>query len=152
MPLVSPTLNLQLPASSSSSAARTASVAPPAAIAPPAKTPDAPSTTVTLSPQAMSALASAGHPSSSSATGEALPVAVPAPAAHAASMYESLKSGISTGVADIGDAIADGAHAVAEGVETTLSTANKVATGILELPFAVVAKGCDAMGGLIDEL
>jgi hypothetical protein len=81
-----------------------------------------------------------------------VPVAVPAPAAHAASMYESLKSGISTGVADIGDAIADGAHAVVEGVETTLSTANKVATGILELPFAVVAKGCDAMGGLIDEL
>ena len=68
MPMVTPTLNLPQPAVASSAAARTAAVAPPAApvaaTAPPAKPPDAPSTTVTLSPQAMSALAAAGHPSS----------------------------------------------------------------------------------------
>ncbi len=157
MPMVSPTLNLPQPAVSSSGAARTASVALPPAPAvstpAPAKSPDAPSATVTLSPQAMSALAASGHPSSPGpAAGETPPVATPAPVAHAASVYESLKSGISTGVADVGDAIADGAHAVVEGVETTLSTANKVATGILELPFAVVSKSCDAVGSLIDKL
>lgn len=78
--------------------------------------------------------------------------AAPPPAAHDGSVYESLKDGISTAVADVGGAISTGAHAVVEGVETTLSTANKVATGILELPFAAVAKACDAAGALIDEL
>ena len=63
-----------------------------------------------------------------------------------------MKSGISAAVTDVGDAIADGAHAVAEGVETTLSTANKVATGVLAFPFAAVSKGCDAVGAVIDKL
>ena len=76
----------------------------------------------------------------------------PAPAVHDNSVYESLKNGISTAFTDVGGAIADGAHAVVDGGETTLSTANKVAKGVLELPFAAVAKGCDAVGSLIDEL
>jgi len=148
MPMVSPTLNLPQPGVSSSAAARTANVAPPpapaAAAAPPARTPDLPGTIVTLSPQALSALSAADHPAS------AVPIA---PAlAHGSSGYESLKSSISTAARDVGDAVADGAHAVVEGVETTLSMAHKVTKGALELPFAVVAKGCDAMGGLIDEL
>ena len=54
-------------------------------------------------------------------------------------------------MSDVGDAIAGGAHAVVEGVETTLSTANKVVTGMLELPFAAVAKACDAVGAVIDK-
>ena len=157
MPMVTPTLNLPQPAVSSSAAAKTGGVTPPPAPAAStvalAKMPDAmPSATVTLSPQAMSALAAAHPASASPAAGEPLPGAAPIPAAHGASVYESLKSGISTGVADVGDAIADGAHAVVDGVETTLSMANKVATGILELPFAVVSKGCDAVGSLIDKL
>lgn len=148
MPMVSPTLHLPQAGVPPSAAARTASVAAPpapaAAPAPPARTPDLPSTFVTLSPQALSALAAADHPASAG------PIA-PA-AAHGSSGYESLKSSISTAARDVGDAVADGAHAVVDGVETTLSVANKVAKGALELPFAVVAKGCDAMGGLIDEL
>jgi hypothetical protein len=148
MSMVSPTLNLPKPGIPSSAAGRTASVAAPpapaAAPAPQARTPDVPGTIVTLSPQALSALAAADHPAS------AVPIA-PA-AAHDSSGYESLKSSISTAARDVGDAVADGAHAVVEGVETTLSMANKVAKGALELPFAAVAKGCDAMGGLIDEL
>ncbi len=147
MPMVTPTLNLPQPTVSSTKAAPTVAT-PAAATAPTPKVPDAPSTTVTLSPQALSAAYAASHPSS-----PATPAA-PAlePAAHDGSGYEALKNGISTAVTDVGDAIADGAHAVVDGVETTLSTAHKVAKGILELPFAVVAKGCDAVGSLIDEL
>ena len=148
MPMVSPTLNLPQPGVSSSAAARTANVAPPpapaAAAAPPARTPDLPGTIVTLSPQALSALAAADHPASAGA--------IPPAAAHAASVYESMKSGISTVAHDVGDAVADGAHAIVQGVESTLSMAHKVAKGALELPFAAVADGCDAVGGLIDEL
>ena len=143
MPMVTPTLNLPQPAATTSSAPKTATaplppLAPPVSNAAQAKMPDAPSTTVTLSPQAMSAMASTS--------------AASAPAAHDGSLYDSLKNGISTAVADVGNAIADGAHAVVDGVETTLSTANKVATGIVELPFAAVSKAADAVGALIDEL
>jgi len=145
MPMVTPTLNLPKPAISSSAAAKPAVVVPPpppvTTTVAPAQMPEVPSTTVTLSAQAMSALAAAGSTAGTS----------PA-AAHDSSGYESLKRGISTAAHDVGDAISDGAHAVVEGVETTLSTANKVARGALELPFAMVAKGCDAVGGLIDEL
>ena len=146
MPMVTPTLNLPQPAATTSSAPKTAAaplppLAPPVSNAAQAKMPDAPSTTVTLSPQAMSAMASSSAAAAASA-----------PAAHDGSLYDSLKNGISTAVADVGDAIADGAHAVVDGVETTLSTANKVATGIVELPFAAVSKAADAVGALIDEL
>ena len=148
MPMVSPTLNLPHPGVPSAAAARTASVAAPpapaAAPAPPARMPDLPGTIVTLSPQALSALAAADHPASAGA--------IPPAAAHAASVYESMKSGISTVAHDVGDAVADGAHAIVQGVESTLSMAHKVAKGALELPFAAVADGCDAVGGLIDEL
>ena len=149
MPMITPTLNLPLPTASS---AKTATAPPtPAAVTPLAPAPrmaDAPSTTVTLSPQAMSAAYAASHPSSPTAS----PTPALEPGAHDGSVYESLKNGISTAVTDVGDVIAEGAHAVVDGVETTLSTANKVAKGILELPFAVVAKGCDAVGSLIEEL
>ncbi len=151
MPMVTPTLNIPQP-SASSTKAPPAVTAPPAAAAPaPAtKAPDAPSATVTLSPQAMSAAYAASHPSATASSTPA--AAIPATAVGDGSVYESLKNGISAAVTDVGDAIAGGAHAVVDGVETTLSTANKVAKGILELPFAAVAKGCDAVGSLIDEL
>ena len=65
--------------------------------------PDQPGTIVTLSPQALSALAAADHPASAG------PV-VPA-AAHGGSVYESLKSGISTAAIvariDAGEQIAE---------------------------------------------
>ena len=112
-------------------------------------TPAAPSATVTLSPQALS-LAAASHPASSSMPSAAAPT--PAPVAHDASVYESLKNGISSAVNDVEDAIASGANAVVDGVEHTLSTANDIAKGILELPFAAVSKSCDAVGALIDKL
>ena len=157
MSMVTPTLNLPLSATSSSASAKTAGAAStpalPAAPGPSPTATPAPSTTVTLSPQAMSALAASSHaaPPSSTPDPSTAPAATP-PAAHDGSVYESLKNGISTAVADVGDAIAGGAHAVVEGVETTLSTANKVATGILELPFAAVSKACDAAGAVIDRL
>jgi hypothetical protein len=153
MPIVTPTLNLPQPSTTSST--KTASPAIPAAapIAAPvstASTPAAPSTTVTLSPQALS-LAAASHPASSSTPG-ATAAPTPAPVAHDGSVYESLKNGISSAVNDVEDAIASGANAVVDGVEHTLSTANDIAKGILELPFAVVAKSSDAVGALIDKL
>ena len=157
MSLVTPTLNLSLPtASSTRTAAAPAPAKPTAATATPApatRTPDAPSAVVTLSPQALSAAWAESHPSPSapSAPAASTPPA-PVPAAHDGSVYESLKNGISTAATDVGDVIAEGAHAVVDGVEITLSAANKVAKGILELPFAAVAKGCDAVGSLIDEL
>jgi len=153
MPMVTPTLNIPQPSVASAKAAAAAATPPaatPASAAPATKAPDAPSTTVTLSPQAMSAAYAASHPSSAASSTPA--AAAPAPAATDGSVYESLKNGISAAVTDVGDAIAGGANAVVDGVETTLSTANKVAKGILELPFAAVAKGCDAVGSLIDEL
>jgi len=145
MPMVTPTLNLPKPAVSSSAAAKPAVVVPPpppvATAAAPTQVPDVPGTTVTLSPQAMSALAAAGQAAGT-----------PAAAAPDGCGYESLKRGISTAARDVGEAVSDGAHAVVDGVESTLTLANKLAKGVLELPFAAVSKGCDAVGGLIDEL
>jgi hypothetical protein len=74
------------------------------------------------------------------------------PEHHDGSLYDSLKHGISTAVTDVGDAIAGGAEAVVDGVETAVSTVHTVAKGIVELPFAAVAKACDAVGAVIDEL
>jgi len=153
MPTVTPSLTLPQPTLSPALApkpAAPAAAAPaPATAAPsPASAPasPAPSATVTLSPQALSAMAAASHPAASPAT--------PAPVAlsHDGSVYEALKSGISTAVTGVGDAIADGAHAVVDGVETALSTANKVVVSTLELPFAAVSKACDAVGAVIDKL
>jgi len=151
MPMVTPSLNPPTPTpSTSSSASMKPAGAPPLpalpAAPPPPTLPSAPSTTVTLSPQAMS-LAS-GHSSSPSGTSSPSP----APAAQDGSIYDSLKNGISAAIDDVEGAISGGAHAVVDGVETALSTANSVATGIVELPFAAVAKTCDAAGALIDEL
>jgi hypothetical protein len=135
MPMVTPTLNL--PPIGSSASTKTSAPAPAPAAAPAPRAPD-PSTTVTLSPQAMTAVGAS--------------VAAAAPTAAESSVYESLQHGISTAVIDVGDAIAGGAHAVVDGLETTLSMANKVAKGILELPFAALSKASDAVGALIDEL
>ena len=151
MPIVTPTLNLPQPATLSSAKPATPVAPAAAALAAPAPAPkafDTPSATVTLSPQALS-LAAASHPASSSTAGAA---PAPAPVAHDGSVYESLKNGISTAVTDVEDAIAGGAHAVVDGVEHTLSTANDIAKGILELPFAALSKASDAVGALIDEL
>ena len=154
MPMVTPSLNLPTPSTSSSASMKPPGLMPPPAL-PAAPTlpslPSPPSTTVTLSSQGMS-LAS-GHSSSSpssSASGTSSPG--PAPAAEGGSIYDSLKNGIAAAIDDVGDAIAGGAHAIVSGVETALSTANNVAVGIVELPFAAVAKTADAAGALIDEL
>jgi DNA polymerase-3 subunit gamma/tau len=148
--MVTPTLNLAQPSISSAASTKAAAAAlPPAATPAPASTPaDVPSTTVTLSPQAMSALAAASHPSPPPAS--SAPSATPAPAPNNSSVYDSLKSGMAIAVADVGDAIEGGAQAVVDGVETVVSTANKAVQGILGLPFAVVAKVCDAAGAVID--
>ena len=147
MPMVTPTLNLSSPTPTTKAAAT--ALAPAATPAPPAKAPDAASATVTISPQAISALAAASHPtpppSATSTTSSA-----PPPAPHDGSVYDALKNGIAGAIADVGDAIEGGAHAVVEGVETTVSTANKMVQGVLELPFAAVAKVCDAAGAIID--
>ena len=149
--MITPTLNLPpLPGSSMASTKPALPAAAPGAVVPAAAATPAPSTTVTLSPQAMAA---ASHPSSSPAPAPSAVVAALASApAHDGSVYDSLKNGISSAVTDVGDVISDGAHAVVEGVETTLSTANNVAKGILELPFAAASKVADAFGALIDEL
>jgi len=149
MPTVTPSLTLPQPALSPALAARPAAAVAPAPATPMAAStpaPAEPSATVTLSPQAMSAMAAASHPAN--------PGVAPAPVAlsHDGSVYAALKSGISTAVTDVGDAIAGGAHAVVDGVETALSTANKVVKGTLELPFAAVGKACDAVGAVIDVL
>ena len=69
-------------------------------------------------------------------------------------VYQSLQegSGPSPAATDVGDAIADGAHAVVEGVETTLSTVHDVAKGIVAFPFAALSRASDAAGALIDKL
>jgi hypothetical protein len=152
MPMVTPTLNLPQPPLSSTKVATPAAAPAPTATAPAAVVAAAPSSVVSLSPQALSAAYAASHPSASSSAGATPPPAAASPVAHDASLYDSLKNGISTAVADVGGAIAAGAHAVVDGVETTLSTANDLVKGTLELPFAAVSKGCDAVGALVDEL
>jgi hypothetical protein len=154
MPMVTPTLNLpQSPASSTKAPAPAAAAAAAATPAAPAPSPAAPSSVVSLSPQALSAAYAASHPTASSSSASAAPApAATLPAAHDGSLYDSLKNGLSTAVTDVGDAVAAGAHAVVDGVETTLSTANDIVKGALELPFAAVSKSCDAVGALIDEL
>jgi hypothetical protein len=161
MSMVTPTLNLPPPAlastaakpalstSASSTSSTPATASTPPAPGAPSAAPAVPSTTVTLSPQAQSAFAAASHPAPSSAAATA-PAA--ATVAHDSSVYESLKNGISTAVGDVGDVIAGGAEAVVDGVETTLSTANKIVQGALGLPFAAAAKVCDAAGAIISEL
>ena len=156
MPMVTPTLNLPQPAlaSSSSAASKAATATPAPALAIPAPAPSAsplpPSATVTLSPQALNAMAAASH--ASSAASASADSTTPPTAEHDGSVYAALKNGISSAVSDVGDAIASGAHAVVDGVETTFSTANRVAKGIVELPFAAVSRACDAAGALIDKL
>ena len=150
MPMVTPTLNLPV----SATPAKVAPPAPAAAIAAP-PLPPPPSAMVTLSQQALSAMASGSHPPSPApASSPANPAATAATAApaHDDSVYDALKNGISTAFTDVGDAISSGAHAVVDGVENTLSMANKVAKGIVELPFAAVSRAADAAGALIDEL
>lgn len=150
MPMVTPSLNLPTPSTSSSASMKPAG-APPLPALPAAPTlPSPPSTTVTLSSQGMSLASSHASSPSSSTSGTSSPN--PAPAAQGGSIYDSLKNGISAAIDDVGDAIAGGAHAIVSGVETALSTANDVAVGIVELPFAAVAKTADAAGALIDEL
>lgn len=153
MPMVTPSLNLPTPSTSSSASMKPAGTPPlpalPAAPTPPTL-PSPPSTTVTLSSQGMSLASSHASSPSSSTSGTSSPG--PAPAAQGGSIYDSLKNGISAAIDDVGDAIAGGAHAIVSGVETALSTANDVAVGIVELPFAAVAKTADAAGALIDEL
>jgi hypothetical protein len=156
MPTISPTLTLSQPALTSTAATKAAvlaSIAPPASPVAATKAPE-PGTTVTLSPQAMSAMAAAAHPSPppASSTSASSVAPMPAPAAHDGSVYDAVKNGITTAVTDVGDAIADGAHAVVEGVETTLSTAHDVAKGIVAFPFAAVSRASDAVGALIDKL
>jgi len=158
MPMVTPTLNLPQPAlpataakpALSTSAPATSSTSSTPSTPPAAGTPSPPpavaSTTVTLSPQAQSAFAAASRPAAA---------ATPPPAtavAHDASVYDSLKNGISTAVGDVGDVIVGGAQAVVDGVENTLSAANKIVQGALGLPFAAAAKVCDAAGAIISEL
>ena len=146
MPMVTPTLNLAPPPVSTKAAAATPPAA--AATAPPTT---APSTTVTISPQAISAMAAASHPNPSPAsTNPSTSSATPAPEPHDGSVYDALKHGIASAIGDVGEAIEGGAHAIVEGVETTVSTANKMVQGVLELPFAAVAKVCDAAGAIID--
>ena len=146
MSTVTSNLTLPQPTLSPALSAKPATAVPaPAVAAPaaPASPTPAPSTTVSFSPQAMAASHSSPAPAAPAAA-----VAV----SQDGSVYEALKSGISSAVTDVGDAIAGGAHAVVDGVETALSTANKVVKGTLELPFAAVSKAADAVGALIDEL
>jgi hypothetical protein len=114
--------------------------APPAAAAPSAPA----GSTVTLSDQARSAFASI----------DSMPAAAPAPAASAAgaSVYESMKAGIVGAVDDIEDVASEGLHAVTSGVETVVSSANTLVRGVLDSPFVVVSKICDAAGAVIDHL
>lgn len=150
MSLATPSLSLPTPTVTAAAAPKPAlPLPPPAASVPPppvAHPADNASATVTLSPQALSALA-ASH-----ASGATESAGAPAPAAHDASLYDTIKNGISTAVTDVGDAIAGGAHAVVDGVETALSTAHDVVKGTLELPFAAVSRACDAAGAVIDKL
>jgi len=132
------------------SSMRAAAAAAPAPATPTAAASDSPSTTVTLSPAAQSMAASHASPAPSPSTSSTSAAAPATPEPHESSIYDSIKNGLEEAVSDVGDAIAGGAHAVVDGVETTLSTIHDVAKGTLELPFAVVAKACDAVGSLIE--
>jgi hypothetical protein len=111
-----------------------------------------PGSTVTLSDQARSAIDNA---STASNSGNApLPLTMPAstPAASGPSTYESMKRGIVAAVDEVEDVASDSFHAVVNGVETAVSSANSLVRGVLDSPFVVISKICDAAGAAIDEI
>jgi hypothetical protein len=129
-----------------SSAAKSSFVPSPAA--PPAPAPSVPaSSTVTLSDQARNTFASAG-----SMTAAPMPVPASSSSGAGSSTYESMKMGIAGAVGDIEDIASEGFHAVTNGVETLVSSANTLVRGVLDSPFVVVAKICDAAGVVIDQI
>ncbi len=123
--------------------------APVSSTAAPSAPPSAPpSATVTLSPQALTL----SHASAPAANPAPSPAAAPAPAASPASIYEELKNGIGAAVDDVEGAISGAAHWVADGVESAVAGADRLAHGIVELPFALGAKAFDAVGSAIDAI
>jgi hypothetical protein len=68
------------------------------------------------------------------------------------SIYDEMKNGLSTAADDIGNAVDDGAHWLASGVEAAFSAADTLAHGIADLPFVAVAKVCDAAGAVLDAI
>jgi hypothetical protein len=137
------------PAASGNTAARSFAAKPsfvPTPALPAADTPNAPaSSTVTLSDQARSALASA-----SSSPAAPAPASTAVASAAGPSTYESMKAGIVGAVDDIEDIASEGLHAVTNGVETLVSSANTLVRGVLDSPFVAVSKMCDAAGAVID--
>jgi hypothetical protein len=148
----SPSVSISTTADASrSNAAKAAAVSALAQASSTAATPvDPPSSTVTLSPQALS-LSNASHPGSAAVPGAPGPSLAPLPGP-SSSVYESLKNGISTAVSDVGEAVAGGAHLLAEGVETVSSAADTAIHGVVDLPFAVIGKACDAAGAVLDAI
>jgi hypothetical protein len=101
------------------------------------------SSTVTLSDQARSALN----------LSQSAPVPAPTGGAAAGpSTYEAMKTGVVNAVDDIENMASDGVHAVVNGVETLVSSANTFVRGVLDSPFVAVSKICDAAGAVIDEI
>jgi hypothetical protein len=115
-----------------------------------------PSSMVTLSDQARSTIDGAVMAASATSTGNAssVPLSAPVapPEASGPSTYESMKRGIAAAVGEVEDVAGAGLHAVVNGVETAVSSANSLVRGVLDSPFVIVSKVCDAAGAVIDEL
>ncbi len=106
-----------------------------------------PSTTVTLSPQALS-MSHATNASSSSPDQAAAAPAAPA----STSIYDDVKQGIVATVEGVGDAIGGTARFIGDGVASVVSGADALVHGALDLPFALGAEACNAAGAVLDAL
>lgn len=118
------------------------------------KTADVPSSTVTLSPQALAAMAhqgSTGSPATSTPP-NAAPAAVPVASDASPSIYDAMKHGVSNAVDDVGNVASEAWHGLTSGVEAVVSGADTLVHGVADLPFVVVAKSCDAAAAVLDAL
>ncbi len=132
-------------ANAMSSAASTTTAAP--------SSDPASSTTVTLSPQALSMSHAASLSSPSPAPAPAPSAAQGAAAASdGTSIYDELKHGLAAAVGDVGDAITGTASWIGHGVESVVSGADTLVHGALDLPFAVVAEAANAAGAVLDAI
>jgi hypothetical protein len=112
------------------------------------------STTVTLSTQGLN-MSHASVPTPAAvppAAGAASTTATPADAPASPSIYDDVKNGIAGAVDDVGAAIGGTARWIGDGVVDVVSGVDALVHGAVDLPFAIGAEACNAVGAVLDAI
>lgn len=112
------------------------------------------STTVTLSTQGlnMSHASVPMPPAVPASTGAANTAAAPADEPASPSIYDDVKNGIAGAVDDVGAAIGGTARWIGDGVVDVVSGVDALVHGVVDLPFAIGAEACNAVGAVLDAI